>query len=207
MHVLTVSDIVASPLYPVSDRASLGPVDLIVACGDLPPEYLSYLAHAFNVPLLFVKGNHDIRSENYPPRGCTDINGRILTFQGVRFLGLEGSMWYNGGPNQYTEGEMGKRVLRLRPRLWWGGGVDVIITHAPPRHIHDEEDLCHRGFRTFRRLIERSRPRYFIHGHIHTHFDHPSERITVFNDTEVINTYGHHTFEIEADGPAEKPGR
>lgn len=196
MHVLTVSDIVASPLYPVSDRESLGPVDLIVACGDLPPEYLGYLAHAFSVPLLFVKGNHDIRSENYPPRGCTDINGRILTFQGVRFLGLEGSMWYNGGPNQYTEKQMKAHIRRLRPAIWWRKGIDIVVTHAPPQGIHDGNDLCHQGFASYRWLIRKYRPRFFLHGHIHVNFQDDAERTSIIDATRVVNTYGYHIIEI-----------
>ncbi len=196
MHVMTVSDIVASPLYPVSDRESLGPVDLIVACGDLPPEYLSYLAHAFNVPLFFVKGNHDIRFEDYPPRGCTDINGRVLSFQGVRFLGLEGSMWYNGGPNQYTEKQMKTHIRRLRPAIWWRKGIDIVVTHAPPLGVHDGKDLCHQGFACYRWLIRKYRPRFFLHGHIHVNFQDDSDRTSIIDGTRVINTYGYHTIEI-----------
>ena len=67
MRILTVSDIVSAPLSPVADRSAFDPVDLVVACGDLPPEYLGYLVHAFDVPLLCVKGNHDIRPAQQPP--------------------------------------------------------------------------------------------------------------------------------------------
>jgi len=196
MRVLTVSDIVHPPLYPVSDREAIGPIDLVVACGDLPPEYLEYLAHIFNGPLFFVKGNHDIRFGNQAPRGCTDLNRRIMTFRGVRFLGLEGSMWYNGGPCQYTEKQMKRHIRLLRLPLWWRKGVDVVVTHAPPRDIHDGPDLCHQGFDCFRTLIQRYRPRFFLHGHIHTVFKNAADRITFFGTTRIINTYGHHILDI-----------
>ena len=196
MRVLAVSDNVVAPLYPLSERESFGSIDLVVACGDLPPEYLGYLAHAFNVPLFFVKGNHDIRFEGNPPGGCTDLNGRIVTFQDVRFLGLEGSMWYNGGPYQYTEKQMKGHIRRLRPAIWWRRGIDVVITHAPPLGIHDGQDLCHQGFACFRWLIQRYRPRFFLHGHIHALFRDASERTTLFDSTHVINTYGYHILEI-----------
>ncbi|MGC1286225.1 MAG: metallophosphoesterase, partial [Streptosporangiaceae bacterium] len=42
--------------------ADPGPVrgaDLILACGDLPFEYLGSLMNALDVPLVFVPGNHD----------------------------------------------------------------------------------------------------------------------------------------------------
>jgi Icc-related predicted phosphoesterase len=197
MRILTVSDSVVPALYPLADRKSFGTIDLVVACGDLPPEYLSYLAHVFNVPLYFVKGNHDIRFKGNPPGGCTDLNGRIVTFKGLRFLGLEGSMWYNGGPYQYTEKQMRSHIRRLLPVIWWRRGIDVVVTHAPPRGIHDGEDLCHQGFDGFWRLIQRYHPRYFLHGHIHAHFQDASERITHCGSTRVINTYGYHVLEIK----------
>lgn len=196
MRVLTVSDIVAARLYPLSDRADFGVIDLVVACGDLPPEYLGYLAHAFDVPLFFVKGNHDIRFGNKPPGGCIDLNRRIVSFCGLRFMGLEGSMWYNGGPCQYTEKQMKRHIRHLRPALWWRRGVDVVVTHAPPQGIHDGKDLCHQGFACFRGLIRRYRPRLFLHGHIHARFRESSERITLINTTSVINTYGYHILDI-----------
>jgi Icc-related predicted phosphoesterase len=74
--------------------------------------------------------------------------------------------------------------------------VDIVITHAPPRHIHDAEDRCHRGFKSFRRLIKRYAPRYFIHGHMHADFADPSDRITEWQGTQIINTYGYHVLEI-----------
>ena len=78
-------------------------------------------------------------------------------------------------------------------------GLDIIITHAPPRHIHDGEDQCHRGFECFLNLIERYAPRYFIHGHMHFNYTENAQRITVVNKTKVINSYGHYLFEINVD--------
>jgi Icc-related predicted phosphoesterase len=196
MRVLAVSDIVVPTLYPLADRDAFDAIDLVVACGDLPPEYLHYLAHALNVPLFFIKGNHDIRFAKHPPGGCTDLNRRIVAFQGLRFLGLEGSMWYNGGPFQYTEKQMRHHIRRLRLSLWWHRGVDVVVTHAPPLGIHDGKDLCHQGFACFRTLIQKHQPRYFLHGHIHTAFSEASARTTLFDNTRIINTYGHHILEI-----------
>lgn len=172
-------------------------IDVIISCGDLPPEYLSRLAHVFNAPLYYVGGNHDIRYQEKPPQGGSNLHGRLESFGGVRFLGLEGSRWYNGGPYQYTEGQMRSIIRRLRPTLWWQGGIDVVVTHAPPRYIHDTEDLCHRGFKSFRWLIDKYQPDYFIHGHIHRNFADPAERITVVDTTKVVNTYGYCILEIE----------
>ena len=94
-------------------------------------------------------------------------------------------------------------LTKLRPALWRQGGVDLVVTHAPPRFVHDAEDLCHRGFRTFRWLLEKYRPKYFIHGHIHDLFTEPSERVTVVNKTKVINSYGYYLLEIHEEQHAE----
>ena len=195
MKILSVSDVVKPELFQRSD--SVADVDLILSCGDLPPEYLSRLVNSFKVPLLYVRGNHDIRYDGKPPAGGRDLHGVLAKIKGINILGLEGSRWYNGGPYQYEEWQMRSIIRRLRPTLWWRGGVDVVIAHAPPRHIHDMEDPCHKGFECFRRLIEKYRPFYFIHGHIHTEFSDPSQRITVVEATEVVNTYGYCLLEIE----------
>jgi len=199
MKILSVSDYVVSTLYDNFDAERFPKIDLILSCGDLPPEYLSYFLTSFNVPVYYVRGNHDIRYDSKFPGGCIDLNARLIRFRGINILGLEGSRWYNGGPHQYTENEMKKTIRSLRPKIWWRGGVDLVITHAPPRHIHDAEDLCHRGFRSFRWLIDHYCPSYFIHGHIHVNFNDPTERVTIINKTKVVNTYGYHIFDIDAD--------
>jgi Icc-related predicted phosphoesterase len=203
MKILTVSDVAKPELLRPSDSDPLADVDLILSCGDLPPEYLSRLVNRFKAPLYYIRGNHDIRYDDKPPEGCRDLHGMLVKNRGLNILGLEGSRWYNGGPYQYEERQMRAIIGRLRPTLWWRGGVDVVITHAPPRYIHDAEDLCHKGFECFRRLIEKYQPSYFIHGHIHREFSDPAERITVVDTTRVVNTYGYYLLEIEGRPVAE----
>ena len=105
-------------------------------------------------------------------------------------------MWYNGGPNQYTEKQMKGIIRRLRPAIWWRKGIDIVVTHAPPLGIHDGQDLCHQGFACFRWLIQKYRPRLFLHGHIHSHFSNDADRASIVDTTRVVNTYGQHIFEI-----------
>ena len=196
MKILTVSDRVEPILSDAFDASRFSGIDLIFGCGDLPPEYLTLVSKRVRAPLYYVKGNHDIRYNLKPPDGCVNIHGRLIRFQGVRILGLEGSRWYNGGPNQYTERQMHRIIRNLKIDLWWKGGLDIVVAHAPPRHVHDAEDRCHKGFKSFRRLISRYAPRYFIHGHIHAHFDHFSDRITHIDNTKVVNSYGYTILEI-----------
>jgi len=203
LRILTVSDRVEPVLSDREAPSRFPGVELILSCGDLPPEYLSFLRAIFGVPLYYVLGNHDIRYESTRPLGCMDLHAKLVRSQGIRLLGLEGSRWYNGGPQQYSDREMKRIIWGLRPKLWIGKGLDIILTHAPPRHIHDEEDQCHRGFRSFRWLVDKYSPRYFIHGHTHALFTDPSERITTLNRTKVINSYGYFIFDIEPGSMAQ----
>jgi Icc-related predicted phosphoesterase len=197
MKILSISDIVVPDL---SDRIHVDQfkgVELVLSCGDLPPEYLTFIRENLDAPLFYVRGNHDIRYTHSPPVGCVNIHQRRVPFKGLRILGLEGSRWYNGGPIQYREYQMRQMIWRMMPGLWFGGGVDIVVTHASPRHIHDAEDRCHRGFKSFLKLIGRFKPRYFIHGHIHTHFTDPAQRVTLVGQTRVINTFGFHLLEVD----------
>jgi uncharacterized protein len=204
MKILCVADVIVPDLYDRSAVQRFGPVDLVISCGDLPPEYLSFLLSAFDVPVLYVQGNHDIRYHQSPPLGCLDIHGRIVHHGPMKILGLAGSRWYNGGANQYTEVQMQHLLRRLRPKMWWRRGVDMVVAHAPPRFVNDAEDLCHRGFKTYRQLIQRYAPLYFLHGHIHATFSDASQRITRLGDTRVINCFGHYLMEIDEDQMARK---
>jgi len=196
MKILSISDVVVPELNECFERERFKGVDLVLSCGDLPPEYLSTVQESLAVPLFYVKGNHDIRYETAPPRGCMNLHRRLLRFKGFRIMGLEGSRWYNGGPNQYHESQMRYMIWLMMPSIWLNRGVDLIISHAPPRHIQDAEDPCHQGFDCFVTLIKRCEPRYFVHGHIHRLFSDDSQRTTQVGRTQVTNTVGYHLFEV-----------
>src|SRR5580692_7931716 len=57
VRVLAVSDEVDDAI--AADPGPARGADLIVACGDLPFEYLGSLMNALDIPLVFVPGNHD----------------------------------------------------------------------------------------------------------------------------------------------------
>ncbi|MCK5312593.1 MAG: metallophosphoesterase [Desulfobacteraceae bacterium] len=197
MRILSVSDHVEPILYEPAPYKNFPGIDLILSCGDLPPEYLTYLVTVFNVPLFYIRGNHDTMYDVKPPQGCVDLHGKVMVYKGIRILGLEGCHWYNGEKLQYTEKQMARIVLKTKFKIWWHKGIDIIISHAPPRHIHDRNDSCHRGFQCFRGLINRYSPNYFLHGHIHTYFNNEKERTTLINKTNVINTFKYNVFDYK----------
>ena len=117
-------------------------IELIVSCGDLKPSYLDYLVSMFDVPCFYVRGNHDVTYTAQNTGAFTNLDGHVHRFKGVRFFGLEGSRWYNGGPAQYTERQMRWRAFWARLALMQTSGADVFVTHNPPRVCPLPEAQC-----------------------------------------------------------------
>ena len=202
MRILLLADEPDVRLWDHLDRSLLEDIDLVISCGDLPAEYLSFITCFTSAPILYVHGNHDTRYEKKPPEGCICIEDTIYNFRGLRILGLGGSMRYKPGAHQYTDREMSRRIRKLRLKLWLGGGVDMVVTHAPMRGVGDAEDPAHRGFESFRALVEKYRPAYFIHGHVHKSYNFRFRREQKVSDTTIINAWT--SYIIEVDEPAPK---
>jgi Icc-related predicted phosphoesterase len=191
MKILLVSDTEEPYIWDYFDHERFDDIDLVISCGDLKSEYLSFLVTMINAPLFYVHGNHDKNYLKKPPEGCESIDGKLVTLNGIRLLGLGGSFCYSGEDFQYTEKQMEKRVRKLRYALWRNKGFDILVTHAPAFGIGDGTDLCHKGFKAFNGLIDKYSPKYFIHGHQHLNY-RQQPRIQSYSSTTVINAYGYH---------------
>ena len=75
-------------------------------------------------------------------------------------------------------------------------GFDILLTHAPAFGIGDQEDLPHRGFVAFTRLMDRYSPRYMVHGHVHPQYSSNFVRERRYNQTTIINAYKRYIIEI-----------
>ena len=196
MKILLLADQAEPSLWEHLDRRKLEGVELVLSCGDLPAEYLSFLTCFTAAPILYVHGNHDGRYERKPPEGCICIEDTVYTHNGLRILGLGGSMRYREGPHMYTEREMKKRVRRLRYKLWKSKGFDILLAHAPAYQLGDDTDLAHTGFQVFLELIDKYQPRYLIHGHVHQSYQHDFKRVRQRGETQAINAFGYYILEI-----------
>ena len=196
MKILLVSDEEDRFLWDYYTPGRLKGIDLILSAGDLKAEYLSFLVTMANRPLLYVHGNHDGGYAQRPPEGCQCIDGKLVTVGGLRILGLGGSALYNGGPYQYTEKQMRRRIHRLRLKLALAGGVDIVLTHAPVRGFGDEDNMTHRGFEAFLPLLDQYQPRYLVHGHIHQRYGANRPRCYQYNETTIVNATGRYILEI-----------
>ena len=104
--------------------------------------------------------------------------------------------WVGFGHDATTQNVLLEMFVAVRSLVPWllvnkvryGRYLDVLLTHAPPRGIHDEPDLCHTGFDAFNWLVRRFQPSYHLHGHIHL-YDRRVETVTRLGATEVMNVY------------------
>ena len=174
-------------ILAISDCESRALWDFYTPGGDLDPRYLSFLATFASCPILYVHGNHDGKYRETPPAGCLCVEDRLYEYQGVRILGLGGSMRYSRGPHQYTEREMCMRALKLAPKLLWNRGFDILLTHSPGFGMVDCRDLAHTGFQTFNRLLDLFHPALFLHGHTHLSYNRGIRREEQYGSTRVVN--------------------
>ena len=196
MRVLFVADEESPFLWDYYTPGRLDGIDLIVSCGDLKSEYLTFLVTMGRARLLYVHGNHDTGYERRPPEGCECIDDKLVKIGGLRILGLGGCPRYNGGPYQYTEHEMRMKILRRLPGIRMAGGVDVIVSHASVRGVGDDSDYAHRGFETFRPLVESLKPRYLVHGQVHLNYGANIPRVEWLGETQVVNAYERYVLDI-----------
>ena len=196
MRILAVSDLESERLYDYYQPGRLRGYDLIIACGDLKMEYLEFLVTMADCPMFYVHGNHDdgYRRE---PEGCVCIDDKLVCYRGVRIVGLGGSYRYREGKYMYTERQMKHRVHKLMPSIWAHRGFDILVTHAPARHLNDYDTLPHRGFECFNRLMDKYRPKLFIHGHIHRNYSYKIPQKCCYKDTTVINAFEYCSTEIK----------
>jgi uncharacterized protein len=205
MKILCLSDQVVSNIYDARMRDRFGDVDVVLSCGDLPYYYMEFIVSLLNVPCFYVHGNHDQPEHKSDgrvissPGGWINVDRRTVECKGLLIGGLEGCLRYKPNvPYQYSDLGMHSRSWQMIPELILnrarhGRFIDILITHAPPRGIHDGPDLPHRGFEVFTHMMDRFRPRYLLHGHKHI-YGHETRK-TTYHQTQVINVHPFHLLE------------
>jgi len=216
MRLLCIADHVDPFIYSNSLKSRFANVDLVLSAGDLALPYYDFIISTLNRPLLFVFGNHHVEDRSHYGKhealedpmerlnrevGALCLEGKVRQVKGLILAGLGGSIWYNGGDNQYTDFSMFLVILRMVPHLLWnrifhGRYLDVLVTHSPPYGINDLPDPCHTGFRVFLWFMRTFRPRYLVHGHVHL-YDRNAAREAHYGATTVVNAYDHVVIDLE----------
>ncbi|NLE16291.1 MAG: metallophosphoesterase [Spirochaetales bacterium] len=234
MKILCISDESDPLVYSKNIASRYADVDAVIAAGDLPLKYYEFIISSLNKPLFFVFGNHNLEflhqfTSNAQPimqYGYTDgkmqvmpsfggdfIDGKVLYYRkhDLIIAGLGGSIRYNKGKHQFTEREMYFRMLKMVPqllfnRIFRGRYVDILVTHAAPLGLGDDTDRCHQGFSTFLTFMQRFKPRYLLHGHVHLH-DMNANRQHVYKQTQVINIFQSYILQDPKLGRGGKHGK
>jgi predicted phosphodiesterase len=201
LSILAIADAVSPALHDHFQPERWRHIDLVLSAGDLPPDYLDFLCSSLNVPILYVRGNHDAAYSAEQYAGSDDVHGRLVTVKGLRIAGFEGSRWYNGGLHQLSERDMARLVRKVDRQVRRVGPPDIVLTHAPPKGCHDAQDVCHQGFACFRDAIDRWQPAFFVHGHMHAYTGRT--RITRIGRTAVVNAYPFQILKVPESVPAE----
>lgn len=221
IKILCISDKIDPLIYSSNIKKRFEDVDIILSAGDLELSYYGFIVSSLNRPLLFVFGNHNLKSlHNYraisqntdlrdteafqniqTSYGSIYLGDRVKKVKSLLVAGLGGSRKYNGGQNQYSEIEMVFKIIKIIPgliinRIFRGRWLDILLTHVPPRYIGDREDKCHQGFRIFHPFLKFFKPKYLLHGHIHL-YDINASREIRFMQTKIVNIYEHQIIDIE----------
>lgn len=219
MKILCVSDQIDPLVYSSGAKQYFNDIDVVLCAGDLAMEYVDYIVTTLNVPTYFVFGNHNLEeySVYHPTEGGVRFNVddslshchgavyagfRVLREGSLLIAGCSGSMRYNTGNCQFTEGQMKFRLLKMVPKLLfnkirYGRYLDIFLTHASPLGIHDKPDRCHMGFNCYNWFIKKFKPKFMVHGHIHL-YDQNESRVTELESTTIANAFSHYIIEINA---------
>lgn len=197
MKILLISDRISPTLYRDNPPKIADDVELVISCGDLPGHYLDYIVSTLNVPCYCVPGNHDTEFENQAPPGWISLDGKIVAYKDLVIAGLGGCRRYGPGPHQYSEAEMKSRWLRMLPSFWrHKRRLDILVTHAPAAGLGDLDNEVHCGFKIFRQVIDKYRPLYHFHGHVHLNYS-INPRILEYKGTRIVNGYEHHVTDLK----------
>lgn len=198
IRILAASDEDDPTLDHPANREALGPIDLVVCCGDLSPDRVAFLGDAFRTSLVYVRGNHD-HGRPWATTKVVPIESKGLDRRSLPGATLLALPWptLDGDPARRDEGAAWRQVAgALGARLLVSGGPAwLVFSHAPPRGAGDSpEDLYHAGFGAYRTVLDRLRPRLWLHGH--TSRAAARDPIVEHGPTTLVNVTGSFVVEL-----------
>jgi hypothetical protein len=207
IRLLAVSDQLERAFDFAHNRSEVKPIDVVLGCGDLEPDYLAFLADAFRVPLLYVRGNHDrggawqAGSAKLPgPLDCD-----LAQAAGIRVGGLS---WPHERNGRAVRDEMSawRQALTFRLRAGLSRPPRILLSHVPPLGLGDTpEDAYHRGFAAYHWLCSRLRPVLWLHGH--TAMAASDDWHVSWGGTTLVNVTGAIVIELRPVGLRDDPAR
>jgi Icc-related predicted phosphoesterase len=204
MKFLCVAEQIDSYVYSKLIKERFAGVDAVLCAGDVPLEYIDYLALSLEKPVFCVQGDHHFYAEarQLPKADAVDFRciRPVIAGKTVLIAGAPGSLRHSGHPAQYTDGQMALRLLALVPalivnKLRHGRFLDIFLTHAPPAGVNDFDEPAFKGFPCYKRFIQKYKPSFHVHGHIHL-YNEKDPRSAKCGATTVVNVCGHYVIEL-----------
>ena len=164
--------------------------DILVHAGDLTRhgsledvlefnDFLGTLPHPHKI---VIAGNHDLCFENHRKAceglltNCIYLQDKEVVIDGVKFYGSPWQPWFYDWAFNLERGSEIRAKWELIPK-----DTDVLITHGPPYGIGD---LTTRGENTgcadLLDVVEETKPKLHIFGHIHEGYGVTANRETTF---------------------------
>lgn len=186
-RALILSDV--EPDIPIRDLAK--DCDLIINLGDMFEDWLADLKD-LELPKIGVHGNHDFdlhynptKTDFFPRLRMTNLHLNPTELFGLTFVGFDGAMGYIFAENNKPYKEIDIPTFQTElSKLDDISKCDVFVTHTPSLDTLDlPHILGHKGLRAFKGFIERTKPKYHFHGHMHK----PGQ--AVIGKTQVYSVY------------------
>lgn len=167
--------------------------DLVINLGDMFEDWLADLKE-IDLPKIGVHGNHDFdlaynptKTDFFPRLGMTDLHLNPTSLFGLTFVGFDGAMGYVYAENNKPYKDIDTPTLQAELRKLDGiSKCDIFVTHTPSLDTLDlPHILGHKGLKAFKSFIERTKPRYHLHGHMHK----AGEAMIGIGKTQVYSVY------------------
>lgn len=161
--------------------------DLVVMIGDHYTRDIDIIVdNVDKSKLVGILGNHDynyLSEYNIP-----NINGKIITINGVRILGMQGSFKYKQVDfPSFTQDESINFLNQF-------DAVDILISHDKKFDPDKLKDPAHQGLIGITNYIYEKKVPYHIHGHIHE----PYHR-EMLNKTKEISVFGYEMIDLNTE--------
>ncbi len=158
--------------------------DLCCALGDISyKDYEIILKYVPKERIVALLGNHD-EFDILKKLELHDLNGKVITVNGIRIGGIQGSYKYktNNFP-AFTHEESIKFLNEMEE-------VDILLSHSGP-FLDFNNDPVHNGLKGITEYLYKNHVPYNIHGH-----NHKNEDMFLKNGTKVMERFMIETIEI-----------
>lgn len=135
--------------------------DLVIILGDIYSYEIDKIVDIIPTErIIALRGNHD-KFDIYDKYGIKNINGQVYDYNGVKFIGIEGSFKYKDASfPSYTHYES----LVLATSM--PQDADVLLTHDS-MFRENKYDTAHIGLAGITYYLFENKTKWHIHGHIH----------------------------------------